>query len=292
MKKMIMVTTALTVIGGSLLVVNPEVSNAYKKVDSHTVIVQKGDTLTKIAKGNNTSVSELKQLNNLKSSKIYVGQKLVVGKITTTHTVKKGETLYGISKKYKTTVATVKKLNGLKSDTIKVGQKLIIKGTAVKPVETLPKTKKIEVIVEGSKEMRDAILFKSTLGYNAYVLKNFKATAEEPNKDIVFFKNDDSFFMRIEKLDNTTTIDQLKAQSKDLIKHNGTPQELTIMSTDKHIPSGTKFLIHSSNSKLSINVAVIEVSGQKYRVFMSLPNKEAAEGVTPSMWAMLKTMTK
>lgn len=292
MKKLIMATTALSVIGGSLLIVNPGVSNAYKKVDSHTVIVQKGDTLTKIAKGNNTSVSELKQLNNLKSSKIYVGQKLVVGKITTTHTVKKGETLYGITKKYKTTVATVKKLNGLKSDTIKVGQKLIIKGTAVKPVETLPKTKKIEVIVEGSKEVRDATLFKSTLGYNAYVLNNFKASAEESNKDIVFFKNDDSFFMRIEKLDNTTTIDQLKAQSKDLIKHNGTPQELTMKSTDKHIPSGTKFLIHSSNSKLSLNVIVMEVNGQKYRVFMSLPNKEAAEGVTPSMWAMLKTMTK
>ena len=41
-------------------------------------IVQKGDYLTKIAKKFNTSVNEIKKLNNLKSDKIYPGQKLLI----------------------------------------------------------------------------------------------------------------------------------------------------------------------------------------------------------------------
>jgi LysM repeat protein len=41
-------------------------------------IVQKGDYLTKIAKKFDTSVSEIKKLNNLKSDTVYPGQKLLI----------------------------------------------------------------------------------------------------------------------------------------------------------------------------------------------------------------------
>ncbi len=41
-------------------------------------IVQKGDYLTKIAQKFNTSVSEIKKLNNLKSDTVYPGQKLLI----------------------------------------------------------------------------------------------------------------------------------------------------------------------------------------------------------------------
>ena len=40
--------------------------------------VSKGDTLTSIAKKNNTSVAKLKELNNLSSDMIQVGQQLKV----------------------------------------------------------------------------------------------------------------------------------------------------------------------------------------------------------------------
>ncbi len=41
-------------------------------------IVKKGDTLGRISKAYGTSVAQLKQLNNLKSDMIYIGQKLII----------------------------------------------------------------------------------------------------------------------------------------------------------------------------------------------------------------------
>lgn len=46
--------------------------------EASTYIVQKGDTLTKIAKANGTTVQQLKAQNNLNNDLIFVGQKLVV----------------------------------------------------------------------------------------------------------------------------------------------------------------------------------------------------------------------
>ncbi|WP_370567523.1 LysM peptidoglycan-binding domain-containing protein, partial [Desemzia sp. RIT 804] len=101
--------------------------------------IQSGDTLTSIAKRYNTTVANLKSLNNLKSDTIYVGQKLTVNgtvqeeskpstgdnsnsgnteSSTTQYTVQSGDTLTGIARKYNTTVANLKSLNSLKSDTI------------------------------------------------------------------------------------------------------------------------------------------------------------------------------
>ncbi|WP_246943328.1 LysM peptidoglycan-binding domain-containing protein [Bacillus pinisoli] len=284
-------TTAVVMLGGSL-VVNPLESNAFQKVGNSTVVVEKGDTLYKIAKGNDMTVNDLKKLNNLKTSKIYVGQKLVTSKSLETYKVKKGDTLYSIAKKYKTSTSTLKKLNKLESDKIKIGQKLVVKGKVTEQVTQLPKTKKIEIVVEGEKEYREATLFKSSLGYYMYVLKGFTAAAEEPNKDIVFFNNDDSFFFRVEKLDNKTSLEQLKIDSEKLIEHVGKVNEMSLKDATKQMPDGSKLYLHSSNTKLSINVIIIENKGQKYRIVMTLPNKEAAEGVGPSFYGMLKTLTK
>ena len=49
--------------------------------------VKKGDTLSHISKSYGISVAELKQLNNLKSDMIYIGQKLVLSKKTATKPV-------------------------------------------------------------------------------------------------------------------------------------------------------------------------------------------------------------
>ena len=53
----------------------------------HTV--EKGNTLSTIAKKYNTTVSEIKKLNNLKSDNINLGQKLVVGETKKAITVQK-----------------------------------------------------------------------------------------------------------------------------------------------------------------------------------------------------------
>ena len=49
-----------------------------KKESKKTYIVQKGDSLWSIAKDNNTSVEELKLLNNLTSNLLSIGQELIL----------------------------------------------------------------------------------------------------------------------------------------------------------------------------------------------------------------------
>ena len=64
-----------------------------------TYIVEKGDTLSSIAKKFNTTVSELKQLNDLTTDFIQVGQMLYISSPTSsttykTYTVVKGDTIF------------------------------------------------------------------------------------------------------------------------------------------------------------------------------------------------------
>lgn len=113
--------------------------------------VKKGDTLAKIAKKFNLTVEELKGLNNLKSNKLSIGQKLLIyaqkpgereventpsKKETTSfkereydyilHRVSPKETLYRISKKYQVPVEEIKKLNGISEKKLQVGMELKI----------------------------------------------------------------------------------------------------------------------------------------------------------------------
>lgn len=105
--------------------------------------VKAGDSLWKIAMGNDLTVDHLKQMNNLTTNTIYVGQQLRIkeGQINSqpsqsnsqanqsnqnvgTYTVKAGDTLWGIANDHDTTVSALKQNNHLSSDTIYVGQVL------------------------------------------------------------------------------------------------------------------------------------------------------------------------
>ena len=97
----------------------------YSKEYSNYYTVKKGDTLWSIAKNNGTTVEKIKEINNLKSNLLSIGQKLLLS--NNNYTVKKGDTLYSIAKKYNTTVSNLKSVNNLKSDLLSIGQKLIIK---------------------------------------------------------------------------------------------------------------------------------------------------------------------
>lgn len=94
--------------------------------------VKKGDTLYSIATKNNLTVPELKNLNNLKSDNLSIGQTLLIKKTPkentniTTYTVKKGDTLYSIARKYNTTVNAITTLNNLTSNNLSIGQTLKI----------------------------------------------------------------------------------------------------------------------------------------------------------------------
>ncbi len=99
----------------------------------NTYIVQRGDTLYGISKKYNTSVQSIKELNNLKSDKLDIGQKLFLSENNDTnpiecitYIVKKGDTLYSIAKKYNTTVDSIKRFNNMKNSLIDVGDRIII----------------------------------------------------------------------------------------------------------------------------------------------------------------------
>ncbi|MBQ3475618.1 MAG: LysM peptidoglycan-binding domain-containing protein [Bacilli bacterium] len=118
---------------------------------SEEYIVQRGDTLWNISKKLDTTVDELKKLNNLNSNLLFVGQVLKVPSYESatdtnvTYIVKKGDTLYSIASRFNTTVNSLKELNNLKSDSLSIGQSIIIPETTsvITPSED-------EIINEGS----------------------------------------------------------------------------------------------------------------------------------------------
>ena len=89
-------------------------------------IVQKGDTLYKIANMYETTVDNLKTLNNLKSNILSIGQKLIIPSQNKIYIVQKGDSLWSIARKYDTTVDSIKRNNNLSTNVLQIGQKLKI----------------------------------------------------------------------------------------------------------------------------------------------------------------------
>jgi len=104
-------------------------------------IVQKGETLTSIAKQQNMSIDNLKSINKLTSSNVKIGQELKLNEIAetneadantkvknelkpNTHKVLKGESLFTIAKLYNTSIDELKKMNNLTTGSINAGQEL------------------------------------------------------------------------------------------------------------------------------------------------------------------------
>ena len=111
-------------------------------IPGNTYVVQRGDNLYSIATKFNTTVSEIKRLNNLTSDTLTIGQLLVIREDndntdtnpdipinTSIYTVQRGDTLYGIATKYNLTVDQLKELNNLTSNNLSVGQQIIVPST-------------------------------------------------------------------------------------------------------------------------------------------------------------------
>ena len=112
-------------------------------------IVERGDTLYSIANKYNTTVQELKRINNLQTNTLSIGQQLLIptenGNITPNepelpnyppidelpleteiYTIKKGDSLWSIARNNNITIDELIKLNNLSTINLKAGDKLLI----------------------------------------------------------------------------------------------------------------------------------------------------------------------
>ena len=99
-----------------------------EKVTDNYYIVKKGDTLYGISKKFNISINRLKELNNLKTNLLAIGQNLlIVDNVNPEeYIVEKGDNLYKIAKLYGITTEDLMKYNNLDTALLQVGEKLKI----------------------------------------------------------------------------------------------------------------------------------------------------------------------
>jgi len=176
-----------------------------KKQNSKTEIIEKeithkirrGENLGAIAKENNTTVEELKRINNLADSKIHEGQELKIIQTdesknknilaqaeskenTIQHKIKRGENLGSIAKNYNISVEDLKRMNNLADSRLHEGQNLkIVQINESKTENHLAdrSTKKQDAPVE-NKEL--AITHKILKGENlGSIAKNNNISVEE-----------------------------------------------------------------------------------------------------------------
>ncbi|MDZ5711429.1 C40 family peptidase [Jeotgalibacillus haloalkalitolerans] len=136
MKKWVRTAVATTAIAATI-------SGLGSQAFASTYKVSSGDTLWKIALENQTSVNQIKQLNDLTSDIIFPNQLLKLsgeavsssntGSTTSvsgsTYVVKAGDTLYGIALKTNTSLSSIRSLNNLTSHLIYPGQSLKLEGS-------------------------------------------------------------------------------------------------------------------------------------------------------------------
>ncbi len=110
---------------------NPVVSK--DSLIQKTHLVEKGETLSLLARKYNLTIDELKVLNNLKDTQIAQGSQLIVSQelpaateASKTHVVLPGETLYSIAKANQVTADDLVKWNDLGDTSVKAGMTLKI----------------------------------------------------------------------------------------------------------------------------------------------------------------------
>ena len=146
-----------------LLLIGLGWGTAHAQVAYSVHTLEKGETLTILAKNYHTSVGDIMRLNGMNAqSQLHVGDQLKIpaggtvvpekkpapvataAPVTATaqtHVVAAGETLFHISQVYKIPVDRLKTLNNLPDGNLSVGQTLLVsEGTApVQPAQTEPK---------------------------------------------------------------------------------------------------------------------------------------------------------
>lgn len=115
-----------------------KIAKTVRHQDSSIHVVKKGDTLLSISRKYSVSVGNLKEINELRSAKLRLGQKILLKKTSPDeYTVQKGDTVWKIARRFDIDPQDLMKNNDLEGDSLKPGHKILLKH---KPDLSEPKT--------------------------------------------------------------------------------------------------------------------------------------------------------
>ena len=133
--------------------------------------------------------------------------------------------------------------------------------------ETSPATEiKISYSYNGESKQENAIWTKSdNQAFGLYILPTYELSAEEPNRDVLYYKEDDHHFMRIEVLPGDSdqnslkenTLAQLQAVNEDvqtLSPEANDIQNATIMQAKKDNEIVTAYLIEQEDKFIKLTI--------------------------------------
>lgn len=210
---------------------------AVSSVSAESYDVKEGDSLWNIADQYNTTVDELVEINELKSTTIQPKQEIVIDNEVEKYVVEKGDTLGSISKDHDTTVSKLKDWNDLKSDLIVTGQELSVNGTQVADKEKAPTTeKKAETKQETKKAPKEEVKTEPKKETKAEPKKEAKEEASNDEGD----KSPEGKTISVSATAYTGQCDGCSGVTSTGVDLNANPNAKVIAVDPSVIPLGSK----------------------------------------------------
>ena len=233
----------------------------YKGIDNYYV-VKKGDTLYSIAKTYNTTVDNIKKLNNLTSNTLSIGQKIKLNdqidnpKEDNTYIVKSGDTLYSIAKKFNIKVDNLKEANNLTSNMLSLNQKLIIPKISNKEDYLLYTVKKGDNLYNIANSYNTTVSDIMSLNNLSSNILSIGQTLKIPLKEVETSNSTEYTEYTIKKGDSLYSISKTYGVPIDeIMKYNGLTSNLLNVGKVIRIPlsNNTKtYIVKSGDTLYSI----------------------------------------
>ena len=243
----------------------------YDKGPSDYYIVKAGDNLYSIAYKNNTTVALLKELNDLTTNNLSIGQKLllpgsIITEVTDYYVVKAGDSLYSIASQNNTTVNKLKEINNLTSNNLSIGQKLILPSTEELPLTgnfyTVKAGDNLYAIANKNNTTVEELKTLNNLTSNNLSIGQQLIIPTEPEIELENYytvKAGDSLYAIANQ--NNTTVDKLK-ELNNLTSNNLSIGQKLILPNDSEL-NLNYYIVQSGDSLYSIakrnNISVAEI---------------------------------
>ena len=234
----------------------------YDKGIDNYYVVKKGDTLYSIAKTYNTTVNNIKKLNNLTSNTLSIGQKIRLNdqidnpKEDNTYIVKSGDTLYSIAKKFNIKVDNLKEANNLTSNMLSLNQKLIIPKISNKEDYLLYTVKKGDNLYNIANSYNTTVSDIMSLNNLSSNILSIGQTLKIPLKEVETSNSTEYTEYTIKKGDSLYSISKTYGVPIDeIIKYNGLTSNLLNVGKVIRIPlsNNTKtYIVKSGDTLYSI----------------------------------------